>query len=798
MGTRLFQPICLLLVLFALLSFGGRALSFTFDEPSHITSGYAFLARGATWTIPLRGHPLLLDAWLALPVYLGDPDIPVETLAGWDQNYLQYIEAFASFLDSEEGALKRSQVAARTPAALLAILLATVVYRWGVDLWGQWAGLLALGALVFDPTFLAHGQLAVNDVGVTALGTLGLYLLWRWMRSPGWGRAAGAGLVMGMTMLAKSSGVLWVGVGLGWAIWMGLRRRSNYLAAGSQLLLMGALALLVWWGMYGFALGPIPGWPPIPVPAPKHWVGLLYHADPAREHFVTALGQVRVAPWLWYFPLAFLIKNPLPLLIALPLAVGALLRKRQCWRKLQLLWLFSGVYVMAAMTRGSNLGYRHLLPIHPLLHLLIAGGIGGMWRQWPRMGRWAIAALGLWYVVGTARTYPYNIAFFNELVGGSANGWRYLADSNTDWGQGWKALQMFRDERSLTFSYSGPEGYAGITPYRVWNRSLPPLRRVSEPPPSPWLFPAPGDYVISAGSLSGLYLVDRDNYSWFRYHAPDAMIAHTLFYYHVDAASAPSWLMQCTTSDAPVPLDEDTIVRGFEGISLRSVGFDCSQSWVYPDGGQTRGVYALHGAMLQPETLRERIYLDPARPVDRFAARHVQDLPLAYRQFTYGWTPAFALYEWEGGGAPVPALLQAGVAPADASLATLAEDAWRAAPLPLDGPLTFLGAAAYAQAETVDVETWWQVVESPIDRPLSIMAHLLAEDGTVLGVADGLGVMASTLEVGDVLVQRHSFPRPSEGVRVYLRTGAYWLDTMDLWPVAEGGGNALFVPLAWE
>jgi 4-amino-4-deoxy-L-arabinose transferase-like glycosyltransferase len=805
MGTRLSQPICLLLVLFALLVFGARQLSFTFDEPSHITSGYAFLARGATWTIPWRGHPLLLDAWLALPVYLGDPDIPVETLAGWNQNYLQYVESFASFLDYEEEALERSQVAARTPAALLAILLAAVVYRWGVDLWEQWAGLLALGALIFDPTFLAHGQLATNDVGVAALGALGLYLVWRWARTPDWCRAAGAGLVLGMTMLAKSSGVLWVAVGLGWAIWIRLRRRSKYSYVWWQVLLIGSISLFTVWGAYGFTLGAISGRLSIPVPAPLHWAGVLHQVDRVAERTVVALGRPQIGNLWWYFPFAFLLKNPLPLLIALLLAVGTLLGERRCWHKLSLPGLFLVLYTILAMARGPNSGYRHMLAIHPILHLLVAGGIGLIWqcllraRRWlSQMGRWSIVALGIWHIAGTVRVYPYSLAFFNEIVGGSANGWRYLADSNTDWGQGWKALRAFQEEQSLTFAYSGPEGYAGITPYDLWDRSLPPLRYVSEPLPNPWLFPEPGDYVVSANTLSGLWLTDPDNFSWFRYHTPDAMIAHTLFYYHVDAASAPSWLMQCMTSDAPVPLDEDTIVRGFEGISLRSVGFDCSQSWVYPDGGQTRGVYALHGAMLQPETLRERIYLDPARPVDRFVARHVQDLALAYRQSAYGRTPAFALYEWEEGVVPGPALFRAGVAPADVSLTTLAEDALRAAPLALDGPLTFLGAATYAQAETVDVETWWQVVESPIDRPLSIMAHLLAEDGTVLGIADGLGVMAPTLEVEDVLVQRHSFPRPSEGVRVYLRTGAYWLDTMDLWPVAEGGENALFVPLAWE
>ena len=804
---------CLLLILFALLVFGARQLSFTFDEPSHLASGYAFLTRGATWTISLRGHPLLVDTWLALPLYLSDPDIPLETLDGWNQNYFQYVESFAPFLARN---LDSSRIAARVPAALLAVLLAAVVYRWGTDLWrSRWTGLLALGTLVFDPTFLAHGRLATNDVGVTALGTLGLYLVWRWAQAPTWRRAAVTGLTLGLTMLAKGSGVLWVAAGLSWAIWIGLRRRSGYPSAWLQALLMGALSLFVVWSMYGFTLGTISGAPPIPVPAPQHWQAVIFQAHRVEERTAVALGKLKIGHFWWYFPLAFLVKNPLPLLIALPLAVGMLLRRerlreRQCRRKLRLLGLFCALYTLVAVTRGPNSGYRHMLPVHPALHLLVAGGVERMWRRLPRahrrplqIGRWGIVALGCWYVAGTMRVYPYNIAFFNETVGGTANGWRYLADSNTDWGQGWEALRTFREERSLTFSYSGPEGYAGITPYELWDRSLPPLRYVSEPLPSPWLFPEPGDYVISANTLSGLWLVDPDNFSWFRYHAPDAMIAHTLFYYHVPPTLAPTWLAQCTV---PVtPLHEDAIASGFGGIDLRFATFDCHQSWIHPAGGLTRGVYALHAAILQPETFGERVYLDPARPVDNFAARHLNGVSLAYRQTEYRALPAFVLYEWAGSPVPAPPLSEAGVAPADAPPAALPDAALSTAPVHLDGPLTFLGVAVYphrprdSREETLEVETWWQVTEGPITRPLSIMAHLLAEDGTVLGTADGLGVLPQTLATGDVMVQRHNFPQPPEGAEVHLRTGAYWLDTMERWTVVGASENSvLFVPLKWE
>ena len=780
----------LLLILFALLSFGARRLSFTYDEPAHIAAGYAFLSRGATWLVPQRGHPLLVDAWEALPFYMGHPDIPLEDLDGWGQDKLSYIEAFTPFLTR---AMERSEIATRTPATLLTLLLAAIVYRWGADLWGRWSGLLASGILTFDPTLLAHGRLATNDVGVTTLGTLGLYLLWRWTQAPSWRKSVFAGVSLGLTMLAKGSGVLWAAVGLSWSLWFGLRKRGNDASIWRQAWVMSLLALLIVWSMYGFTVGPIPGWLAIPIPAPRHWMAILHHADPTRKHTIFALGQLKTKIWPGYFPLAFLIKNPVPLLIGLFLAVGVR------WRKLKIPGFFSILYVIVAVTHGPNIGYRHMLPVHPFLYLLIAGGIGWLWQHLQyshrllRSGRWFIAALGIWYVACVMLSYPYNLSFFNCLIGGAANGGRYLANSNTDWGQGWKALRDFQKEQSLIFDYSGPEGYAEITPYELWDKSLPPLNYVSEPLPSPWLFPTPGEYVISANTLSGLRLVDPDNFAWFRYHAPDTMISNSLFYYHVDESLSPTWLAQCTI---PVtPLNEDAIAEGFGEIDLRTIAFDCSQSWVYPDSGKTRGVYALHETNLRPATLKEKLYLASARPVDSFAARRLRGVQLAYRQWEYRTQPAFALYEWETYTYSPPPLMKVKVAPADMPSAVLTATTSHTTPVILDGPFNFLGAAIHSQEEKVEIETWWHVTE-PITRPLSVMAHLVDEDGAVLGIADGFGISPLALKTGDVMVQRHSFPALTENVDTWLRTGAYWLDTKKRWSVMNAPeSNVLIVPL---
>ena len=87
--------------------------------------------------------------------------------------------------------------------------------------------------------------------------------------------------------------------------------------------------------------------------------------------------------------------------------------------------------------------------------------------------------------------------------------------------------------------------------------------------------------------------------------------------------------------------------------------------------------------------------------------------------------------------------------------------------------------------------TWWTVAEVPT-RPLSLMGHLVGADGAPIAVDDGLGVPVDQWQPGDLFVQRHRLLIP-EGTPpgVYaLHTGAYWLDTMERWPVTLPDGTA--------
>jgi hypothetical protein len=242
------------------------------------------------------------------------------------------------------------------------------------------------------------------------------------------------------------------------------------------------------------------------------------------------------------------------------------------------------------------------------------------------------------------------------------------------------------------------------------------------------------------------------------------MLARSLLVYQVDAYDL-AWVAQCATPAAP--LDDEAIIGGMGGNGSRVVSFDCNSAWLYPTGGRGEGVYAVHHDLVaEPRPCWPSLLPCAAAPQDPFLVRRLSQARFSFEQPHDRELPAFVLFEMGRAGIAVPEPVS----------------------LPLDGPLVFLGAVSYLDGESFEIETWWQITDAPITRPFSIMAHLRSPDGQTLEVADGLGIPSVSLAEGDIVVQLHRFTaRPGSGAE--LVTGAYWLDTMERWPIRDKPGT---------
>lgn len=783
----------LLLVLWGLLTFGGRQLSFSMDEPTYFAAGYAFLARGraADWLYPHIIAPPLLNSLEALPFYISEPAIPLEQLDGWGSDLVAYTSAFLPYA----APLPRTEVLARTPVMLLTVLLGALVTRWSRELGGRRAGWLALTLLVFDPTLLAHGRLANTDMGLVAIGTAALYTTWRWQQRPQWRSVLLAGAALGLALLAKFSAFLWVGVFGLMALDAIVRHWPD---EGRRRLAQTVMALVVAgvlvWLAFGFTVGSV-DFVPLPLPAPAYWTAFVNQLGTTDVRVVVAFGKLWTGRQLWYFPLNILIKNPLPLLIALSVGVTVALRRRRSDLHLRSLLVFPVIYSAISIFIGMNVSYRHFYPVHPQLYIVAAVGLATLIVRLRKLGRVAAGVFGAWYVIGALAIYPNELSYFNELVGGPDGGYRYLVDYTRDWGQAYKQLRTYLVTHPgpkpgvITFTAADPS-YYDIDYYPIWPTAG--ALRTFAP-----FYPQPGRYVMGDVPLYGLAGPDPQRLDWFRRAIPTAIVGHSLFVYDVD--DRPSWVAQCITPTTP--LTDDAIVEGFGMPTpspqdyLRRASFDCTAAWLYP-ASDDPGIYAIHGTLLRSPARHYTNLPLVLEPSDPFIARHLADARLIYAQVRAGELSPFGLFEQPGLSSThfdPPALLPATAAPAD-----MLPDALRdlpGAPVVLDGPLAYLGVRVVPGSDDVELETWWQVT-APVTRSFSIMAHLLDSQGQVISVADGFGIPPIDLRPGDTVVQRHRFALQPVQAFAWLRTGAYWFDTMSRWHVTTTpSADALFVVL---
>lgn len=718
------------------------------DEPSHIARAMAYWRVG---DLRLQlGHPPLLHALAGLPLLL-EPTVPdVSSLPGWQAPFDRESLNGHALWDPER-ATGRIVFLTRWTTLMLAALLGALIFRWAGERCGVRAAMVALFLFAFDPNLLAHSTLMTTDFGVTFFAVLAVYALERWMRRPSRAWLIASGLALGLALSAKFTAVFIVPVIVVLA-WLRAWRCHRFKQTAIALVVMLALGGLTVWAVYRFEFGR-PQVAPINVPAPRFWDGLLRAQERDEEGRLAFLfGQIRARGWWYYFPVAFAVKTPLPTLFLLGAAMASgiasayrLAARKDgpaFWKQAEpalVLLLFPVTLFAVLMKSTQNIGYRYILPVLPFLFIQISNFKFQFPNFQPAPGvlRLAGAVFALWLVAEATLIYPYHLAYFNEIVGGPANGYKVLADSNLDWGQDIKRLKLWLDEHHIgevslaVFTGSVPERY-GIQTIKLPGPYEPPdahgFQRFA---------PAPGVYVIGASSWQGLRLDNPDTYDWFRRQKPAARIGYSLFVYQVpEAPAAEKWAAVCYAPDGPIDGDGLAAGLGRTAQSVRSIFFDCRNSWVYVhDGGPGYYVVPAHG----DPTIASEMLLGRATPIyyDRGDPVMSKD------------EPGFTLYRWEG------------EADAAAKLAGLA--------VPPGGAFDF-GVASLIGYElsrgpilpggVISITTWWRA-NSPGEVLLSSYTHLM--NGAVLEASgDGLGVPPQMWQSGDVIVQRHMLKLPAD------------------------------------
>jgi 4-amino-4-deoxy-L-arabinose transferase-like glycosyltransferase len=440
----------------------------TADEPRHLAYGARALESGTFLRDESFNSKMPVSVLNALPVALASRG---QALSGSRQLFL-----------------------ARLPSLLLGLLLGGLIWSWARELFGVWSGALALFLYTFCPNFLAHSHLVTTDIS-TALGMFAAtYAFWRHLERPGRGRLLVAAAAFGLAQLAKVTAFFLAPI---FALILGIRLcrdaarewrdhrpgpagLARFLGRGAArdgglLLVLGCGALVAlnvgFWGEGTFtplkgytlvspsfrSLAAVPVLRDVPLPLPYAYVqGFdMVSRDSLVPRWSYLRGRYSQTGFRSYFLWCYLIKVPvatqLLLLLAFWLWGTGRVRAPGSEKFLAVPMIFLLVYL--SLFFRVDVGFRYALPILPFL-FVFTGRVAA--------ARWNPALTGvplLWLAISSWSIHPHYLAYFNELAGGPANGWRWLIDSNLDWDQDAEYVRTVYAPRSpvpVLFDPGGP------------------------------------------------------------------------------------------------------------------------------------------------------------------------------------------------------------------------------------------------------------------------------------------------------------------------------------------------------
>jgi tetratricopeptide (TPR) repeat protein len=580
--------------------------SATIDEPIHLTTGYAALA-ARDYRVETT-HPPFMRMWAALPLlFMRDIHLDTSVIdrtepAAWQSGSTAFdFSTRFLYLDNDAD---RLLYAARFMVVICGILLGVLVFSWTYEWLGFTPAVWALVFYTLSPNLAAHASLVTTDIGITCFIFGAIYFLWRTSRRLSPLNLTGLAIFFALAIVTKFSGLILGPMVLALLI-VAVRQRTTITrrAAAAIVPLLGVTSLFAVWAVHGFRYAPsesaswqlhlehLPLASTVPaIASVTEWIdrhrllpnafteGFLIFAQsmlPPTSAFLA--GAYSDEGWWYYFLVAFLIKTPISLIALTALGVVVLVGRRHelALKNEAFIVVPVVIYLLVSAVNTFHVGIRHLLPIYPFILLIAAAGVMVLVRR--RAGRVALGGLMTFWVVVAADVYPHTLTFFNRFVGGPAHGYKYLADSNIDWGQGLKLLKNWMDRESVPQIALAYFGTADPAYYDIDYTSLPAATPGMNLPSIDrmWTKPRlPGYVAVGATVLTGVYL-DPEWQLFYRglYGTrPVAVLGNSMFVYWLDHwPEAPDQALPATPTeiDAEQLLgDELVLARWFDHAAV--------------------------------------------------------------------------------------------------------------------------------------------------------------------------------------------------------------------------------------
>jgi len=474
-----FVAVAILVAFFSLCALSQREKSVTVDEFAHFPAGIYNL-KTLDWRMDKESPPLAkclpggITAHLTNPVI---PAIPPEAAPNaWDFGYRFMYANFSRYSDIFAWG--------RVVTIAVSCIGGWLVYAFAARLFGPWGGIVSLILYAANPNIIAHAQLVTIDAGASVFFLAAVFLFWEFLGRRSIPSAIAAGLGLGLAALSKFTALILIPLMLVilliTAPWHAKRREGEpEVNHGPVLGLIGLFCLLLaaciitinTGYLFSGAFFPLSDYSfssdlmrwlaaspvrHVPIPLPIDYVGgfdIQLAISQGNNPFYMGylMGEHSLTGWWYYYLVSLFVKNPEVIWGVALFSLWAWVKSvpRPPLRTWLCLWGIPFVFVAYfSLWTNTPIGIRFLLPIFPLL-FVACGGIVRFSAMKKSAGKILLAVTMLVYCIPAVAVYPDYLSYFNSVSGGPEKGYRWLIDSNIDWGQDLPALKRYMTENGV-------------------------------------------------------------------------------------------------------------------------------------------------------------------------------------------------------------------------------------------------------------------------------------------------------------------------------------------------------------
>lgn len=508
----------------------------TSDEPLFITGGYNYWQEKDYRINSEAG--ILIQRWISLPLIFQNLKYPYFENESLKKDGWNIADHFLYKIGNNPELMVASS---RLMVMALSVVLGLAVYLLSKSIFGKTGGIISLSLYAFSPSILASARLATSDLITSLAFLIAIWTFWKMIQKISIYTVLLSSLALSFLFLSKMSAFIIIPVNMILIVIFLLRKTPLYICVGNRTIkvsdqhmqLAGIISasavnfLVVFisiWMFYGFRYSMLKDEQNNRPAAEWNWktftadsgiegkianfarknkllpeaylYGFSFVMKHSKQRNSFLNGQYCRTGWWYFFPYAFLVKTPIPLLLIIIFSIIVLcfvktktFQEGACFLKnkpplnlydLSPFIVFMVVYFLFAMTSHINIGHRHILPVYPCFFTL-AGALSITFigsNPFLKLIKILTFMLLFWFSFESLKILPHYLAYFNQFAGGPKNGYKHLVDSSLDWGQDLKGLKKWIDKKKLNETgspniYLSYFGTANIDYYGLKIKKLP-------------------------------------------------------------------------------------------------------------------------------------------------------------------------------------------------------------------------------------------------------------------------------------------------------------------------------------